>query len=253
MSIYSIIRLTPEYESFEIQKTNLEKYITLNNIKIDTILEVNGKNDKSYFYNLEKALEKVSINDTIIVNDLSVFGQSIFSILRYLEKLNLKNIMLHIINLNQILSKNQDTKFFILLSNLLKIERNKIKQRTNLAKNTREKKGTTLGRKSGKPTKSMYDEHKVKIKRLYDLGVSKKKILDHIGVGTAQSLGVYIKKKFPEEKKPSTVQKNVQIKEKKDNNVSKNFTHNFKDKLMKSHKKGKYKLKKATVTITANP
>ena len=221
MAIYSIIKLTLECESFEIQKTYIEKYITLNHIKIDEIFKVIGGNDKSYLYHLDKALKKVSTNDTIIVNDLSVFGQSIFSILKYLEDFNLKNITLHIINLNQILSKNQDTKLFILLSNLLKIERNKIKQRTTLAKSTREKKGTILGRKSGKPTKSMYDEHKAKIKRLHDLGVSKKKIIEHIGVGTAQSLGVYIKKKFPEEEKPSVVQKNIQTEEKKDKNISK--------------------------------
>ena len=247
MSIYSIIKLTSEYESFEIQKTNLEKYITLNNINIDKILEVNGKNDKSYLYNLEKALEEVSINDTIIVNDLSVFGQSIFSILRYLENFNLKNISLHIINLNQILSKDQDTKLFILLSSLLKIEQNKINKRTALAEATREKKGTKLGRKSGGKTKSMFDEHKVKIKRLYDLGVSKKRIIDQIGVGTAQSLGVYIKKKFPKEESIK-VEKNIQPEEKKATNTSKGFASDFKDKLMNPHKKrrskGKYQLKK---------
>jgi len=242
MSIYLIIKLTPDNESFELQKTNLERYITSNND--NKILKVYGKNDKSYFYNLKKALEEVSKEATVVVKDLSILGQSIFSILKYLEYFNQNNITLYITNLNQILNKNQDSKLFILLSSLLKIEDNKVKKRTALAEATRTKNGKILGRKSGKPTKSMYDEHKTKIKRLYDLGVSKKKIIEHIGVGTAQSLGVYIKKKFPEEKKPSAVQKNVQIKEKKDNNVSENFTHNFKNKLMKSHKKGKYKPKK---------
>ena len=81
------------------------------------------------------------------------------------------------------------------------IERVKIDKRTNLAEKTREKNQTKLGRKSGKPTKSMYDEHKAKIKKLHDLGVTKTKIIEHIGIGTAQSLGVYIKKKFSKDNK----------------------------------------------------
>jgi DNA invertase Pin-like site-specific DNA recombinase len=195
MKIYSIIKVTPESQSFESQKEDIKEHLNQKKIKIDCILQVVGKHDKSYLYNLDKSLEKILNNETIIINDLSVFGQSIFNILRYLRYMNLRNITLYIIDLDKWLNKQNDESLFILLFNLLKIQENKIQERTSLAKNTKEKKGTKLGRKSGKPTKSMFDEHKTKIKKLYDLGLSKKKIIEHIGIGTAQSLSVYIKKK----------------------------------------------------------
>ena len=79
--------------------------------------------------------------------------------------------------------------------------------------------------------------------------MSKKKIIEHIGIGTAQSLGVYIKKKFPKEETISKVQRNVQIEEQKANNSNNGFSLNFQNNLMnptsKNRKKhGKYQLKK---------
>lgn len=83
---------------------------------------------------------------------------------------------------------------FLLLKTLYDIEKEHIKKRIVLAQKSCKSRNKKLGRKKGLKTKSIYDEHKKTIFKLFKLKVPKTKIIEEIGVGTPQGLGKYIKK-----------------------------------------------------------
>lgn len=142
--------------------------------------------------NIDDVIEKLDINNTFIICSLDILGNSISKILVILNILQNKKVKLHIIDDNITLEHNNALANKIIIS-LLSVEKSFIKNRTDAAKDTRNKKGIKLGRKEGKKYPSIFDEHKKEIKKLSKLGVSKKRIIDKIKVGSTQSLTNYIK------------------------------------------------------------
>ncbi|MDK9693710.1 MAG: hypothetical protein OEL19_05650, partial [Sulfurimonas sp.] len=143
---------------------------------------------------LDAAISKLVTGNLIVVDSLEILGHSSFLILKRLFVINgNKSSTLHIIKDDYILDPDE-YKINTLFYKIIEIEKSYTKQRTDIAKQTREKRGTKLGRKSGQKVKSIFDKHRAKIKRFNALGLSKKKIIECIGVGTPQALGNYIKR-----------------------------------------------------------
>ena len=164
---------------------------------------------------VDAAISKLVTGNLIVVDSLEMLGHSAFSILKRLFAINgNKSSTLHLSKDNYTLCPDE-YNVNILLYKLLEVEKSYTKQRTDIAKQTREKRGTKLGRKSGQKVKSIFDKHKTKIKNFHALGLSKTKIVEYIGVGTPQALGNYIKRIDLKEEKP-----NKDIKQKKKQNNS---------------------------------
>jgi DNA invertase Pin-like site-specific DNA recombinase len=72
-----------------------------------------------------------------------------------------------------------------MLSAFAQLERSFISERTKAGLAARKAQGIKLGRKKGQQVKSIYDEHREKIEELFTLGLSLKKIVQYINVGSA--------------------------------------------------------------------
>lgn len=195
MKIHSYIKTNGDKDFMDNQNHLINTYITNNHIKIAKRFKYQGEISQSKIENhLEQIIISLSNKDVLLVSGLEVLGDSTFNILRRISILRKNNIIVHLIKERLILSFENKELDTILLS-LLDYEQNLKSKRVMIAKETRLKNGTKVGRKSGKSTKSIFDKHKVKIKELYSKGVKINRILEEIQINaTAQALGKYIKK-----------------------------------------------------------
>ena len=151
--------------------------------------------------NFESYIKKLPSNSTIFVDSFEALGSSTFCILKMIKELKDKSITLNVIKNNLTLHLKNNLLFQVLES-LLQLEIDKIKKRTDTARQTRNKNNTRLGRKKGQAVKSKYDKHKKRILYLHKQGVPNTKIVEDINLGTPQSLGKYIKQvKFAKKRK----------------------------------------------------
>lgn len=127
-----------------------------------------------------------------------------------------------IINKDLILHLKNDLLFKFITS-LLEFENEKINIRTQIAKDTREKRNTALGRKAGQKIKSKYEQYKRRIMYLHKKGVPNTKIVKEIDTGTAQSLGKYIKQLKLEEKRKQKKKAKYLLNENDIKDINKNF------------------------------
>jgi len=193
MGIYAYIIVSSDEEKTKLQRDEISQYKQAKEIVIDKIYEFNLKARQSKTnISLDKIIEKLHTNDAFIIDSLNILGDTIFKVIQRIIRLKEKNVNLHLVYEGIILRPNDER--FNLLYNLFSLENASIKKRTQIANNTRKTKSIKLGRKTGKKTNSIYDKYKKKIMSLDKLGLSKKKIIDEIKVGSAQGLGVYIKK-----------------------------------------------------------
>jgi hypothetical protein len=167
----------------------VEDFSKKNNISFNPeyIHKFNLNNDS-----VDNIIEKAPTNSKIFIKKINDLGKSSFQILKNINNLKNKNITLHVINKNVILHLKNELLFQV-LETLLEFEKNKIEHRTQVSKDTREKRNTKLGRKTGQPIKSKYEKHKRRILYLHGQGVPNTKIIKDIQLGTPQSLGKYIK------------------------------------------------------------
>lgn len=172
-------------------KNSVINYASNHNINFDQdfFTTITTSNKKT----IDNFIKELTYNADLFIDSLSALGHSTFSILTQIIKLRKNNINLHILDKKITLDLKNNLPFEVILS-ILEIENLKIKNRIDKAKNTIEQKNIEVGRKSGRPTKSMFDEHKRKIKHLHNQGVPNTKIVEIIGVGNSQALGKYIKK-----------------------------------------------------------
>ncbi|MDX9743409.1 MAG: recombinase family protein [Arcobacteraceae bacterium] len=193
MGIYAYIIVSSDEEKTKLQRDEISEYKQAKEIVIDKIYEFNLKARQSKTnISLDKIIENLNTNDSLIIEKLNILGDTIFKVIQKITRLMNKNVNLYLIYEGIILRPNDER--FNLLYNLLSLENKAIKKRIQTAHNTCKTKSIKLGRKTGKKTNSIYDKYKKKIMSLDKLGLSKKKIIDEIKVGSAQGLGVYIKK-----------------------------------------------------------
>lgn len=171
---------------------------------------------------VDNIIEKAPTNSKIFIQKINDLGKSSFQILNNINNLKNKNITLHIINKDILLHLNNKPLFQV-LETLLEFEKNKIEHRTQLSKDTRERKNTKLGRKTGQPIKSKYEKHKRRILYLHGQGVPNTKIVKDIQLGTPQSLGKYIKEIKQLQKNKQKRKGTHLLKENDIKDVSKNF------------------------------
>ena len=154
---------------------------------------------------IQKLLSEVQNGSAIFIDNMSVLGHSTFIILKTIKELRERSITLHI--LSQDLTFHLTNKpLFNALDAIYDLEVYRVQHRTAIARKTRETKGIKLGRKLGKTSTSKYAAHRKRIFHLHKQGVPNTRIVKDIGMGTAQSLGKYIKqvkkdKKTKEQKK----------------------------------------------------
>ncbi|MBU3013779.1 recombinase family protein [Poseidonibacter lekithochrous] len=195
--IIGYCRVSTDVQTTENQRREILDYVHSKNLTIDEIIEVtisSRKNTKDR--EIDKTLLKLERGDTLIVTKLDRLGRSTIEVLKIIEELKEKGIILQIIKDSIVVDDNNtnpiNTMMLTLLSGFAQMERDFISERTKSALAQRKAQGVKLGRKKGQIVKSKFDEHKEKIEELLSYGVPISKIVNQIGIGTRQSLTTYI-------------------------------------------------------------
>ncbi len=186
--------------------SQLEENIFSNYRRKDTInlSEVFNNEEKTSQYKIdnyiEKTIDDLSHGDRLIVQELKTLGNSNNKILKKINRALVKHISIFSVNEDLLISHENQTLYSMISALLNASELSKNKRLID-AKKTRKKNGTKLGRAGGKKTKSMFDKHKKKIKKLSRQGLSKVRILDEIKKDdpklkhtSPQALGQYMKR-----------------------------------------------------------
>jgi DNA invertase Pin-like site-specific DNA recombinase len=195
--IFGYCRVSTGLQTTENQRKEILDYAYSKNLKVDTIIEVTISSRKnSIDREIDETISKLNRGDTLIVTKLDRLGRSTIEVLKIIEELKEKGIVLQIIKDNITVDVNDtnpiNTMLLTLLSGFAQMERDFISERTKSALAQRKSQGIKLGRKKGQIVKSKFDEHKDKIEELISYKVPISKIVELIGVGTRQSLHTYI-------------------------------------------------------------
>ncbi len=168
------------------------------NNKLELLEYANDNNLGSLTFITHTVLQKHIKDDDLaqeshlILHNLLLLGESLTEILKHINILISNNIILSIVE--------QDFKITSLTCKPIQLTQSLLECESLLHKKRLEKRrakslksGVKVGRKSGILVRSKFDPYREKIEELYQLGLSMKKIVLHIDVGTQQSLYHYIK------------------------------------------------------------
>ncbi len=190
------IRVSTDKQSLENQKHKILEYAYNKDIKIHKFLEIEISSRKEQKDRLiDELFETLENGDTLIVTELSRLGRNMLEILNLIERFNKSDIKLVFINQPELSTANNALSklLYSIYGYFAETEREIISERTKQGLAVAKAKGKILGRQKGQQVKSKYDPYKDKIVELYTLGLSVKKIVDYIGIGTQPSLSTYIK------------------------------------------------------------
>lgn len=196
--VFGYTRVSTDKQENDNQKHIILEYAHNNDIKVDKIIEttVSSRKDRETRL-IDEILAELSNGDTLIVYALDRIGRSTLDTLQIIDDIKSKGIKLILIKDNITIdpynSNPYNEMMLTMLSAFAQLERSFISQRTKAGLAARKAQGIKLGRKKGQQVKSIYDEHREKIEELFTLGLSLKKIVQYINVGSAPSLHKYIK------------------------------------------------------------
>lgn len=175
------------------------------------IIEENNKNNKlellEYandkklgaisFISLSELFEKIigntlHANSGLLLHNLLLLGDALGDILKNISILISNNITLHVLESDFTIST-LTCNALQFTQSLRACESSLHQKRLELRRARSKMSGKKVGRKRGVLISSKFDPFRKKIEELYHLGLSMNKIVEHIGVGTQQSLYHYIK------------------------------------------------------------
>jgi putative DNA-invertase from lambdoid prophage Rac len=178
------------------QITNIKEYLIANKMDLSKLLkaQVNVPLEEN---NVLVVLEETKDGDTIVVNDINVFGRTIEAILDTINLLLNRGIRIISIKQNYDLIKNdQLTKMVLaIIDHTIKIEKELMSLRTKEALVAKKLSGSSLGKPKGTIQKSKFDDNIDKIKELLNLGLSVRKIAKLLGYSNHIGLNNYINKR----------------------------------------------------------
>lgn len=202
MNIYYYLNFKHEYNV-----DNQRNYISIYSKRI-----FNFEIEEMKKITINKIIKISNPNDNLIVYDLTMFGNTTYTILNNILKLLQKGLNIHFVRKSLILEHHKDFNINI-LNEILKIEEKNTKKRIFSAMETCENKGKSLGRQKGAKIKSIFDKHKKTIIKLAKLKVPKTVICKEIGLGTPQGLDKYIKKLIQIKKEKEQLLQKKELKE----------------------------------------
>lgn len=196
--IYSYIRISTNQQSVKVQREEIQRYCDFNHLTIDETIEVEISSRKdSRERKIDELLSKVKENDIVIVTELSRLGRNTGEVIILIDTLIKMNVEVRILKQNLFIkSKDPMNKMLItILSMFSEFERDIISQRTKESLQNLKDRGIKLGKKTGTIQTSKYDKDKDRIVELLKLGLSYRKVINHLGYGEVSSLHTYTKKR----------------------------------------------------------
>lgn len=167
-------RISTVDQNLTLQKEALEK------AGCERIYEDEMSGTKDNRPGLNKALEMLRENDTLVVWKLDRLGRSVKSLIELVSDLNTKNINFKSLTDSIDTSTPSGRFFFNVMASLAQMERELIVERTTAGLAVAKKKGKIGGRK-----RVMTDSKLASAKRLLEAGVSQKDVAKDLGVSIA--------------------------------------------------------------------
>ena len=197
-NIIAYTRVSTDKQHTDNQRSHILDYAHRHGLHINKIIEKTISSRKSKSERLiDDTLDLLENKDTLLVYDLDRLGRSTLETLQIIEDIKLRGIKLVFTKTGVIIDNGNidpmNEMMLTMLSGFAQLERSFISQRTKLGLARVKANGTILGRRKGQQVKSIFDPYKDKILELHNLGVPKNRIQEYIKVGTAQSLGKYMK------------------------------------------------------------
>ncbi len=177
--IYGYIRVSSDKQTLENQKFEIEKFVKINNLKIDKwVKEIISSRIDLKKRKLGKLLNIVKTGDIIIASELSRFGRNLLQIMSILNKLLSREVQVWTIKDNYRLGEDISSKVLAFAFGLsAEIERKLISDRTKEALARIKAEGKQVGRPKGsKNFKLKLTGKEEIIKTLIYRGFSKSKI-----------------------------------------------------------------------------
>ena len=196
--IYSYIRVSTNQQSTRVQTEEIQRYCDFNHLTIDETIEVEISSRKdSRERKIDELLSKVKENDIVIVTELSRLGRNTGEVIILIDTLIKKKVEVRILKQNLFIKSKDpmNTMLISILSMFSEFERDIISQRTKESLQNLKDRGIKLGKKIGTIQTSKYDKDQDRIVELLKLGLSFRKVINHIGYGEVSSLHTYIKKR----------------------------------------------------------
>ncbi len=189
--IYSYIRVSTNQQSIKTQKDEIQRYCDLNSLEIDESIEVEISSRKDLRQRrVHELLSKLSNDDILIVTELSRLGRNTGEVITLIDTLIKKNVEVRILKQNLFIKSHDpmNKMLITILSMFSEFERDIISQRTKESLQNLKDRGIKLGKKVGTIQSSIYDEDKDKIVELLSLGLSYRKVVNHLNYGSESSL-----------------------------------------------------------------
>lgn len=177
--VYGYIRISSDKQTLENQKFEIEKFVKINNLKIDKwVKEIISSRIDLKKRKLGKLLNIVKTGDIIIASELSRFGRNLLQIMSILNKLLSREVQVWTIKDNYRLGEDISSKVLAFAFGLsAEIERKLISDRTKEALARIKAEGKQVGRPKGsKNFKLKLTGKEEIIKTLIYKGFSKSKI-----------------------------------------------------------------------------
>jgi len=177
--IYGYIRVSTDKQTVENQRFEIDKFLLIKNLKVDSWIEETISGTKNYDKReLGKILKKIQKEDILICTEISRLGRSLFMVMEILNVCMKKACKVWTIKDNFRLGDDIQSKVLAFAFGLsAEIERNLISQRTKEALDRKRQEGVILGRPVGRRSKKVKLSGKDDlIKGLLEEGTSKVQI-----------------------------------------------------------------------------
>jgi len=197
--VFSYIRVSSDTQTIQHQKDEIQRYCALNNITIDTNIEIEiSSRRNTRDRKIDELLSQLNKNDILIVTELSRLGRNTGEVINLIDIILKKGVEVRILKQNLFIKQNDPMNKILsyLLSMFSEFERDIISQRTKETLKGLKDRGIQLGKPKGTIQKSIFDKDKDRIIELLNLGLSYKKIVEkHLGYGSQSTLYTYVKKR----------------------------------------------------------
>ena len=196
--IYSYIRISTSLQNLNNQHQEIQRYCDLNNLLIDESIEIEISSRKdTRLRRIDELLQKLNSGDILITTELSRLGRNTSEVINLIDTLIKMEVEVIILKQNLFIKQHDpmNKMLITILSMFSEFERDIISQRTKESLQNLKDRGIKLGKPKGTLQSTIYDDDKDRIVELLNLGLSYRKVINHLNYGSVSSLYKYVYKR----------------------------------------------------------